>query len=328
MRGDFVISLDFELHWGVRDHAEVDAYRENLIGVREAIPALLDVFAEHEIRATWATVGMLFAKDRDELLSHAPAQRPAYVNRALDPYLAIERGHIGADEATDPFHYAASLVERIAGTPGQEIGTHTFSHYYCLEPLQTITEFDADLRAAKAIAEKRGVSLESIVFPRNQVHDAYLPALVRNGIKVFRGNPESWLYAERAGDDETLLRRALRLLDAYAPLSRHTRGRPIRLANGLVNVPASRFLRPYSPRLARFDALRVDRIKRELTFAAERGLVYHLWWHPHNFGVHLEENLAVLRPVLEHFQTLRKTKKMRSATMRDVARDIDDVPNS
>lgn len=326
--GSLVISLDFELHWGVRDHSSVAAYRENLAGVREAIPAMLALFGEHGIRATWATVGMLFARDREELLAHAPAQRPAYLNRDLDPYAAIDSGELGADEASDPFHYAASLVDAIARTPGQEIGTHTFSHYYCLEPLQTAAEFDADLRAARAIAEKRGVQLRSIVFPRNQVHAPYLHALSQNGIRAFRGNPSSWLYEERAGDEETLARRAGRLLDAYIPLTGQNGSTPTRLPSGLVNVPASRFLRPYSPRLARLDPLRIARIKREMTSAAERNVLYHLWWHPHNFGKHLAENLALLGAVLQHFQTLRKSKRMRSANMADIARDMDDLPNS
>lgn len=42
--GGFVISLDFELHWGVRDHRSVDEYRPNLLGVRQALPAMLELF--------------------------------------------------------------------------------------------------------------------------------------------------------------------------------------------------------------------------------------------------------------------------------------------
>src|SRR5262245_13071649 len=58
--GALVISLDFELHWGVRDKRPVDgSYRENLLGAREAIPRMLDLFEEFGIAATWATVGFL-----------------------------------------------------------------------------------------------------------------------------------------------------------------------------------------------------------------------------------------------------------------------------
>ena len=58
--GTLIVSLDFELHWGVRDVKTVAQYRENLLGVRRAIPALLATFADYGIHATWATVGFLF----------------------------------------------------------------------------------------------------------------------------------------------------------------------------------------------------------------------------------------------------------------------------
>ena len=68
-QGALVISLDFELVWGVRGEFGADGgdYRPNLLGARNAIPRLLDLFAEFEISATWATVGMLMAHTREEL---------------------------------------------------------------------------------------------------------------------------------------------------------------------------------------------------------------------------------------------------------------------
>ncbi len=40
----FVISLDFEQHWGVYDHSTVNAYRRKLDGGRRAIPQILQRF--------------------------------------------------------------------------------------------------------------------------------------------------------------------------------------------------------------------------------------------------------------------------------------------
>src|SRR5262249_44549153 len=142
-RGSFVISLDFELYWGVRDGVTLDAYRERLLGEREVIPKMLDLFSEFGVHATWATVGFLFARDRSHIEECMPAALPAYDDPSLSPYEHL--GTIGRDERDDPFHYASGLLERIATSPGQEIGTHTFSHYYCLEPGQTAAQFEADL---------------------------------------------------------------------------------------------------------------------------------------------------------------------------------------
>src|SRR5690606_11461776 len=122
---------------------------DNLLGVRQAIPAMLDRFRRHEIHATWATVGLLMFDDKQSMLASLPPEdlRPGYTNAALSPYQSMDT--IGPDEASDPFHYGLSLVRQIAAIPHQEIGTHTFSHYYCLEAGQTEAQFRADLEAAR-----------------------------------------------------------------------------------------------------------------------------------------------------------------------------------
>jgi len=47
----FVVSLDFELLWGVRDKRTIADYGANMLGVRRAIPAILDLFDERPISA-------------------------------------------------------------------------------------------------------------------------------------------------------------------------------------------------------------------------------------------------------------------------------------
>src|SRR3954451_1756469 len=105
--GALVVSLDFELRWGVRDIYPEDggAYRANLLGARAAIPRLLDLFTEHEVHATWATVGLLLASDRAEMERFHPAQRANYSDSRLDPF----GDAIGENETADPLHFAESL---------------------------------------------------------------------------------------------------------------------------------------------------------------------------------------------------------------------------
>lgn len=317
-RGALVVSLDVELHWGVRDHTPPHGpYRGNLLGERRAVPALLALFREFGVSATWATVGFLFARSREELERCSPAVRPAYANPALDPYGEL----LGDGEDDDPLHFGPSLVEQIAGTQGQEVATHTFSHYYCLEPGQEREAFAADLAAAVRIAAARGVALRSIVFPRNQHNPAYDDLLRGAGITCFRGAQAGWMYRPGAEALGTPRVRAGRLADTYLPLAgRETQpwdavARP----DGLCNVAASRFLRPYSPRLRGLDGVRLRRVTGGMRRAAERGEIYHLWWHPHNFGTHLDENLAFLRRVLDGFAALRDGHGMQSLTMAQTA---------
>lgn len=310
--GIFTVSLDFELYWGVRDKTDLESYRANLLGARLVIPQLLDLFAQSDIHVTWATVGFLFFDDKDDLLAHLPDLTPGYIDRNLSPYHHVYR--IGPNEKQDPFHFARSLIRRILHYPGQEIGTHTFSHYYCLEQGQTLDEFRADLRAAHAAARQLGVELKSLVFPRNQWRPDYLTACVETGIRAVRGPGRAWMYRPEGGLHGRA-KRAFRLADSYVALSGPNSRRPAPCAAGLVNVPASRLLRPYSPRLARLTPLQLRRIRGGMKHAAEHGLTYHLWWHPHNFGILQEQNLATLKNILAHFEELKDRYGMASRSM-------------
>lgn len=319
-RGALVISLDFELHWGVRDKHSIRDYRENLLGVRRAVPAMLGVFAEFEVHATWATVGFLLCESKRELLGIVPARLPAYERRDFSPYEALDE--IGDNELEDPYHFAPSLVRRIAETPHQEVGTHTLSHYYCLEAGQGPAEFGADLAAAMSLMRaKLGRVPKSIVFPRNQVTDTHLAVCRDAGLLAYRGNLDRWLYRARRDADESTLRRGLRLADAYLPLSGHrTSPLPADRCAAPVNVCASYYLRPYSRARRHLEALRLRRLANDLRHAAAEARLCHLWWHPHDFGRDLERNLRVLREILAAFARLRDRYGMESLTMAEAAR--------
>lgn len=317
--GILCISLDFELFWGLRDHARLEEHKPRLLGVREAVPRMLDAFAEHGIQATWATVGLLMCRNKEELLAHLPRRLPNYTKRALSPYSVLDS--LGADEQADPFHYAPSLVERIRRTPGQEIGCHTFGHYYCLEEGQTLEDFEADLDVALALARDRGLTLRSLVLPRNQINPEYLPACARRGFICYRGLGD--FFAEKG---RGRLVRAARLLNSHLPLSgsmaweprEATRDGATRL-QGIFNLRAGHFLRPYSPRLARLRPLHLRRLCKDMAVAAKQGRVLHLWWHPHNSGLYLQENMAGLGTLLREFTRLRDSHGLRSLHMADLA---------
>jgi hypothetical protein len=317
----FVVSLDFELEWGVRGTHRLEQHRASLCGERAAVSAILEHFVRRDIHATWATVGFLFCANRAELETYLPTHRPHYADRMLDPYAALPL-EVGEDEAQDPFHFAASLVKKIGDTPGQELGSHTFSHYYCLEAGQDVRAFRADLAAAKQIARKYGITLTSLVFPRNQVREDYLGACRDAGFSAYRGNQRSYLYEARPGLAETQFRRLCRLVDAYLPLTGDNVHPLSQSQGGVCDIPASRFLRRYSKRLGIFEPLRLRRILCGLDAAAKNGGVYHLWWHPNNFGTHLSENLAFLETILSHVEKLRRTHGMRSLNMGEVANAI------
>lgn len=314
----FVVSLDFELIWGVRDHATRQSYGSNVLGARTAIPRMLDLFEQFGIRCTWAIVGFLFADGKEELLQYLPEAdlRPRYEHAALSNYGYFDE--LGASEAADPYAFAPSLIARIAQTPGQEIATHTMSHYYCLEKGQQSAMFRADLVAAKKIAATRGITMKSIVFPRNQYSDEHLAICTEQGLRVYRGNARGSSYRPSAGSEQDALRRLQRLVDAHTGFL----GSQVQDIDGrqdCANVPASMFLRPAAGRLAFAHPMHVRQIKTQMYRAAREGRMFHLWWHPHNFGIAQEANMAALEAILEHFARLRDTLGMCSMAMGDAA---------
>ena len=320
--GAFVISLDFELFWGVRDKKTVADYGANILGVRRAIPGMLDLFEQRGIACTWATVGFLFCADRDELTASFPALKPNYRERRLSPYEDL--AELGRDEESDPYRYGLSLLQQIEARPRQEIATHTFSHFYCLEEGGDPASFRADLAAAVAAAKRRSIALASIAFPRNQIAPAYLRVCRELGLTSFRGNERVWFHQACRDGAQTAAKRAFRLADAYLPISGANTGPP-ELIEGMVDVPSSRFLRP-ARGLGPLEKLRLNRISSAMETAARRGEVFHLWWHPHNFGVDTENNLAFLAAVLDQFGELNRRHGMRSMTMAEVAAEAFNGP--
>ncbi|HET8655874.1 MAG TPA: polysaccharide deacetylase family protein [Longimicrobiaceae bacterium] len=314
-----MISLDFELHWGVRDkHAAASGYTASLLGAREAIPRMLDLFTEYGISATWATVGFLFAESSEELQLFHPEVRPAYEDTRLDPYAEP----VGPDEARDPIHFAPTLIRLIDSAPGQEVATHTYSHFYCLEAGAGEEAFRQDIASAQAIARARGIDLRSIVLPRNQWNPRFKKILSQAGLECYRGNQPGWMYEASSTDTETRLKRLSRLIDAHVPLTDWggARWRDLTAGAHPRDVPATCFLRSVSQGSGMVNRLRLRRITAGLDRAAREGRLFHLWWHPHNFGSHTTENLCFLRSVLDQYRRLVSEQGMRSLTMLEASR--------
>lgn len=313
MTGTLIVSLDFELLWGMLDQPNVEGYRENVLGGRKAIPKLLDLFQKYGIHATWAAVGFLFAESREELSAYLPEVLPTYETKTLLPYPVLDR--IGENEEQAPCFFGASLLKQIHGTPGQEIGSHTFSHYYCREKGQTVEQFAADMRAAKAIGLAHGYDLTSVVLPRNQCEPEYTEVLRELGFTAYRDEENDWIH------EKVKLRplmRLLRLADVYLPLTGQGGYLP-RNENGIWNLTGSRMYKPIFPPLGFLEGWKLRRIKGQMRHAAKHGLTFHLWWHPHNLGVRTEEHLAQLEELFRYYQQLKKDYGMESRNMREAA---------
>ncbi len=315
MAGQLIVSLDFELMWGVLDFEKPEAYMPNVLGGRKAIPQLLELFKKYNIHATWATVGFMFAENYTELKRYFPNENllPTYDDAKLSPYRKFEE--IGTDETSAPGFYGSSLIKQVSLTEGQEIGTHTFSHFYCREKGQTSEQFKADMQSAVKIAEVHGYDVKSVVLPRNQTTEECITVLKEMGFTSYRDEENDWIH-EKVGFRP--LKRMLRLTDVYFPLTGKG-GYIAKKEGGIVNLIGSRMYKPYFKPLAFLEKLKVRRIKKQMLYAAKNGSTFHFWWHPHNIGVKTDFHLKQLEEIFSYYKTLNEKYGMESLNMGEAA---------
>ncbi len=318
MEGSLVISLDYELLWGGIEKRFPDNYgQSNVRNVAEVLDRLSEMFERYGVRATIATVGLIMKDNAEQALKEQPLQKPSYKKEVLSPY---NNDYIGRIKSEDEYlYFAPETVKKIMASKCFEIGTHTYCHYYCWEDGQTLEEFKADLQCAIEAAREMNIELFSIVFPRNEVKDEYLAVCSSLGIKAYRGNPKRFFNKQNTKIGR-IFQRVLRIVDNYINISGHNTYSidSLEIKEGCVNVPASRFLRPYSKRLAFLEPLRLRRIKKDIRYAAKHNQMYHLWWHPHNFGSNIQENLAFLERVLDEYKVCKDRYGMVSYSMKDI----------
>lgn len=319
--GSLVISLDYELMWGMLDVAEKDGYgMTNIANVPKAINRMLTLLNRYGVHATFATVGMIMYHDRTELLADIPDLKPSYDIQERSPYNgAID--NIAINEYR--LFFQPDVIENLKIARGIEVGTHTYCHYYCWEQGQTIEQFDADIKKACDLANRNGIELKSIIFPRNQVSPEHLKVCARYGITSYRGNALKY-FNEPKSKFEHYKNKFCRLLDAYINVGGMTTVPycNIDVNEQPLNLMASRMLRPYSPKLSMLEGLRLKRMKREMLHAAKYGEMYHIWWHPHNFGANLEQNLNFLEELLKYFNYCSKNYGMKSYTMNELREEL------
>lgn len=317
-KGSLVISLDYEMMWGCREWSSPDNYgQSNVAKVPEVITGIMSLFRKYNIHSTFATVGMIMLKNKDEALVMVPKHTPSYTNKNASPYNNDYLSNIKSKD--EHLFFDIAQIQTLKAEKSIEIATHTFSHYYCWEPGQTLEEFESDIKNAVDIANKQGIQVKSIVFPKNMISPNYLKICLKYGITSYRGN--SLKYFDKTDNRlEAIKNRIFRLVDAYINIGGPTTVPYNEIPDGLglYNIRASRMLRPYCRRLAFLEELRFRRIKKELIYAAQNGEMYHLWWHPHNFGANIKENLQFLERILKVYRDCHTKYGMQSLTMNEL----------
>jgi len=308
-RGLFSLSFDFELVWGSRDLvADVsDLQRQARITRERVFPALLALLEEHDIVATWATVGQLF------LEAGGPPGHglvpPNHAWYSAPWFQGIPEG----TEAQHPAFFGRSLILQLRDA-GQEIGSHSFSHPIFGDPGCSRDCAEADLARCVAEAEVLGIALRSFVFPRNVAGHPEL--LARHGFTCWRGLEPAWY--NRPG-----IPKAVGRLAHFSHVSRAAcppTVMPSRDAHGLWNIPASASLLPIDGvrRLIPI-AQRVRRCQRGIDQAARDRRIFHLYMHPINLASAPEAMLDALDQVFSHAARRRDAGDIEILSMGQIA---------
>lgn len=322
MNGQFVISLDFEKFWGVFDSMSCNDYDSNILAVDTVIDRLLEMCEQYDIKLTFATVGFLFNKTKDKFRTNTPTLLPSYTNPKHSPYNLIDT--IGNSEDEDSINYAYNALQKIIKQGIHEVSTHTYCHYYCLESGQTKAQFEADLQMAIKVGKDLNINIKSIVFPRNQINNEYLEVCSNNGITSYRGFENHAIYQPKPyGNSKNPLHRILRLSDAYFNITgTHTYDLDHLKSKDIINLPSSNFFRPYNKKLSFLEPFKVKRATNAMTKAAKKNQLFHMWWHPHNFGSDIDENFANLEKVFKTYRNLNHKYNFRSSTMTELASQL------
>ncbi len=216
-------------------------------------------------------------------------------------------------------------MELIQASNGQELARTLSPTTTVSNPGQDEKTFRADLSAAQAMAQLRGVELTSLVLPRNQWNPAYERAVLDLGFNCIRGPQRSWGHRARQPGRTSLLPRAARLADSYvgrraSPDDGMERCRASRLASA--TCPPAHSCARTTPLASGsnlcgwLDCGQDCAMRRTMAASSTCGGTRTISRNTET------ENFAVLGQILDEFDRLAASDGMRSLTMADVVAEV------
>ncbi|NGM71246.1 polysaccharide deacetylase family protein [Natronolimnobius sp. AArcel1] len=300
--GSVVLSLDAELGWGFHDLESPPSNRVE--AGRRGWSTMLELCETYEIPATWAVVGHLMLESCDGRHEEHPAP-PGWFER--------ERG-AWADR--EELRFAPDLVDALlASSVDHEFASHSFSHVLFGDAETDHALATAELEQATAIADEWGQSLESFIYPRNDV--GHRDVLADYGLAAYRGKSPTedglrGIVDTRVRDQSLLVEPSV---DEF----------------GLVNVPASMFLFGFEgPARTVVESVWTDpmvaQARRGIDEAVRSDGIFHMWLHPNNL-THKRDDRR-MRAILSYLAHQRAETTLTVETMAQVAHRVTTTANA
>ncbi|WP_049900353.1 polysaccharide deacetylase family protein [Natrinema altunense] len=294
--GSVVMSLDAELGWGFHDFATPPADRVE--AGRRGWSVMLDLLEEFDVPATWAVVGHLMLETCDGTHADHPAPE-GWFERERNTWADREDLRYGPDLVADV----------LASDAGHEFASHSFSHVL-FGRAETDRELaDAELERSRELAADWDQSIDSFVYPRNDV--GHRDVLADHSVTAYRGRSPT-RDGVRGVFDSTVRDRSMLVeptIDEY----------------GLVNVPASMFLFGFEgPARTVAESIWADPMvamaRRGIDEAARTDRLFHMWLHPNNLTHERDDRR--MRAILSYLDRQRSATDLTVETMADVARRV------
>lgn len=266
-----------------------------------AYEQLIEIFGRYEIAATFAYVMafVLNSEERDRF-------RPQLLGDVHDEWLRAYREATSSRRMSGWHQPAALEIVRAANI--HEIACHGFCHRPLAETTTSLSDANAELDAAIEVARLKGLSLETFVFPRNQV--GHLELLRSHGFIGYRQS------LRRPGG---IVGRAVSLAEEFNVWALPQLAAPV--TDGLVPIPSGHFLNwRFGLRTRVPVATTAARWRHQLRRARRSGGVVHLWLHPHNL-ITGPSTAALLDSVLAEVVQMRDRGQVRVLTQRDFCRE-------
>lgn len=317
-RGVFTISLDLELAWGTFDlwgtpdtDIPQSSYDRFVQTRRVVIDALLHLFQEYQVSATWAVVGHLFLDHCRAIdgVKHPDMPRPAHRWFKGDWYA---RGPASTIES-DPIWYGRDIVKKImAAEPRQDIGCHSFSHVIFGDQGCSAQVAEAEVAKCVALAQEMGINLKSFVFPRNQ--EGHHQILRKHRFSCYRASQPGWANMSN-GQAQRWVRFCRDLLGISPPCAVVEEKLP-----GLWGISASAYYRPAH----RFGSIipvrsRICQSIKGIAKAVDTRGIFHLYLHPSSLGFKTGLLIDGLRRILQHADQKRQEGKLDLLSMAQLA---------
>lgn len=295
--GSVVLSLDAELGWGFHDMETPPP--ERVAAGRRGWSVMLELLSEFEIPATWGVVGHLMLDSCDGRHADHPAP---------DGWFERERGEWGDREE---LRFGPDLVDDLlAADVDHEFASHSFSHVLFGDPTTGHDLAVAELERCREIASDWGQTIDSFIYPRNDI--GHRDVLAEQGLTAYRGRTPN-RHGARAVLDSAVHDRSFLV-------------EPSIDEHGLVNVPASLFLFGFEGRARTVaESIWTDPMVtvacRGIDEAARSDGLFHMWLHPNNLTHERDDRR--MRRILSYLAQKRDETELTVETMAGVADRMD-----